>query len=68
MVLYITVQRARTSHVMQQYITAVAVLQCRNTMITRRQVRQVYMTVQLLQRSPVELARPALTNDDPTID
>ena len=63
------VQRARASLAVQQYITAVAVLQFRNTMITRRPGTATTFddraaTATLSGRT----VSPALTNDDPTID
>jgi hypothetical protein len=68
MTLYIMVQKARPSHVMQQYITAVAVLQSRNTMITRRPgTASAYDSAPTTTFSG-RTASTALTNDDPTID
>lgn len=63
------VQRARTSYVMRQYITAVPVLQCRNTMITRRPGRaSTYDDKAATTTLSGRTASPALTSDDPTID
>jgi len=69
MALYIMVQRARASHVTQQSITAVPVLQFRNTMITRRPgTASTYDDRVATTTLSGRTASPALTNDDPTID
>ena len=62
------VQRTRTSHVMQQYITAVDVLHCRNTMITRRPGTASTYDDRAVTTISGRTASPALTNDVPTID
>lgn len=63
------IQTARPSHVKQQYITALVVLHCRNTMITRRPgTASIYDDRSAITTLSGRTASPALTNDDTTID